>query len=352
MVPMSNLQWCYQVLELKPGASLEEVNQAYKDLVFIWHPDRIPKDNPRLLQKAQEKLKDLNYARDHLRAHCANNPSQNGHTSRRSHPYKPYPRPHDFYQSSNYQSSNYQSSNHNRQATNYQSSNHQSSNSQSPNYQSSNYQSSNYQSSNHQPSNPQAANHQSSSSQSSNRQSSTYQPSSQSHRSSYSSHQTEPIRNPYYQTYAQAQTQTHYEKPPDFQAKSVHASPSQRASQHPDLSGADLSSANLAEKDLSGRNLSGANLSNANLSDAFLHHVNLSGANLQRANLFRANLLQANLRQANLRDCNLIGADLSGADLSGADLSGAQIGYPNRVMVKLTGAILSGTIMPDGTVHE
>jgi len=35
----------------------EAVNQAYKDLAFIWHPDRIPKDNLRLQQKAQEKLR-------------------------------------------------------------------------------------------------------------------------------------------------------------------------------------------------------------------------------------------------------------------------------------------------------
>jgi len=33
------------------------VNQAYKDLAFIWHPDRIPKDNLRLQQKAQEKVR-------------------------------------------------------------------------------------------------------------------------------------------------------------------------------------------------------------------------------------------------------------------------------------------------------
>ncbi|NET10213.1 MAG: J domain-containing protein, partial [Symploca sp. SIO2B6] len=58
---------CYQILEIEPGASLEDINQAYKDLVFIWHPDRIPKDNIRLQQKAQAKLQDLNHARDVLR---------------------------------------------------------------------------------------------------------------------------------------------------------------------------------------------------------------------------------------------------------------------------------------------
>jgi uncharacterized protein YjbI with pentapeptide repeats len=63
-------------------------------------------------------------------------------------------------------------------------------------------------------------------------------------------------------------------------------------------------------------------------------------------------LLGACLINANLRETNLIGADLSGADLSGADLTGAKIGYGDRVMVKLTRTTLTGTILPDGTVHE
>lgn len=65
---MSELERYYRILELEPGATLEEVNQAYKDLVFVWHPDRIPKENHRLQQKAQEKLKAINEARDKLRS--------------------------------------------------------------------------------------------------------------------------------------------------------------------------------------------------------------------------------------------------------------------------------------------
>lgn len=68
VVIMSDLDRYYKVLGLEPGASLDEVNQAYRDLAFIWHPDRIPKDNPRLQQKAQEKLKEINQARDRLRS--------------------------------------------------------------------------------------------------------------------------------------------------------------------------------------------------------------------------------------------------------------------------------------------
>ncbi len=42
---MSDFERYYRVLGLKPGASLEEVNQAYRQLAFQWHPDRLPKDD-------------------------------------------------------------------------------------------------------------------------------------------------------------------------------------------------------------------------------------------------------------------------------------------------------------------
>ncbi|MBD2102934.1 pentapeptide repeat-containing protein [Leptolyngbya sp. FACHB-261] len=239
---MNDLDRCYILLGLEPGASQEEVNQAYKDLAFVWHPDRVPKDNPRLLEKAQEKLKEINWARDQLRAH-------------QKAPVRA--------------------------------------------------------------------------------QAQTAQPKSNSKASARPS-----------------QTYYHYQSPHHHQTSQKAPQPQQQARRHSDLSGADLRGANLKEKDLSGRNLSNADLSNANLSDAFLHNVNLTGANLHGANLFRANLLQARLNNANLQEANLIGADLSGADLSGADLRGACIGSPGRVMVKLTGANLMGTTMPDGSLHQ
>jgi len=71
----SELERYYRILELDPEATLEEINQAYKDLVFVWHPDRLPKDNPRLQHKAQEKLKLLNVARDKLRSSLDKQPT-------------------------------------------------------------------------------------------------------------------------------------------------------------------------------------------------------------------------------------------------------------------------------------
>jgi outer membrane protein assembly factor BamE (lipoprotein component of BamABCDE complex) len=58
----------YRALGLKPGASREEVKRAYRKLVKIWHPDRFFQDADLLQQQALEKIKDINYAYDKLRA--------------------------------------------------------------------------------------------------------------------------------------------------------------------------------------------------------------------------------------------------------------------------------------------
>lgn len=65
---MNKLEEYYKVLELEPGASLEEIQQGYKDLAMVWHPDRFP-NHPRLQQKAHKKLQEINEAHQHLRSH-------------------------------------------------------------------------------------------------------------------------------------------------------------------------------------------------------------------------------------------------------------------------------------------
>ncbi|CCQ65345.1 hypothetical protein CWATWH0402_3474 [Crocosphaera watsonii WH 0402] len=40
---MKEIERYYRVLGLEVGASLEDINEAYRDLAFIWHPDRLPK---------------------------------------------------------------------------------------------------------------------------------------------------------------------------------------------------------------------------------------------------------------------------------------------------------------------
>jgi curved DNA-binding protein CbpA len=58
---------CYGILELEPRVSQEELHQSYKDLAFVWHPDRFM-GNARLQRKAHEKLQQINAAYAQLRS--------------------------------------------------------------------------------------------------------------------------------------------------------------------------------------------------------------------------------------------------------------------------------------------
>lgn len=58
---MKDIKECFDILGLNPGASLDEVKEAYRDLVKVWHPDRFSHDD-KLQHKAQEKLKEINEA--------------------------------------------------------------------------------------------------------------------------------------------------------------------------------------------------------------------------------------------------------------------------------------------------
>ncbi len=60
-----NLQRCLKILELETIGSLQEAKRAYKDLVRVWHPDRF-QSNPRLKQKADQKLRKINLAYKYL----------------------------------------------------------------------------------------------------------------------------------------------------------------------------------------------------------------------------------------------------------------------------------------------
>ncbi len=56
---------CLETLGLTPGAAAHEIKAAYRDLAKVWHPDRFTHE-PRLQQKAQEKLKEINDAYQQL----------------------------------------------------------------------------------------------------------------------------------------------------------------------------------------------------------------------------------------------------------------------------------------------
>jgi DnaJ domain len=72
----------FRALELDPSATLDEIKQAYKDLVMVWHPDRFV-HNVRLRHKAEEKLKQFNQAYDCLKQWCEE-PRQYSTTAPRS----------------------------------------------------------------------------------------------------------------------------------------------------------------------------------------------------------------------------------------------------------------------------
>lgn len=72
---MNNLNQYYEILDLEPGATPNDIKQAYRDLAKVWHPDRFLHD-PRLLQKAQQKLKEINDAYEQLRGSRLNRPAK------------------------------------------------------------------------------------------------------------------------------------------------------------------------------------------------------------------------------------------------------------------------------------
>ena len=52
----------FEILKLKPGASIEDVKRAYKAQVKVWHPDRFPSESPQLQKKAHEMFQKITAA--------------------------------------------------------------------------------------------------------------------------------------------------------------------------------------------------------------------------------------------------------------------------------------------------
>jgi hypothetical protein len=63
---MLEVETHFQLLDLDQTASLDEIKQAYRDLVMVWHPDRFA-HNVRLQHKAEDKLKQFNCAYESLK---------------------------------------------------------------------------------------------------------------------------------------------------------------------------------------------------------------------------------------------------------------------------------------------
>ncbi len=52
----------FEILKIKPGASIEDVKRAYKAQVKVWHPDRFPTESPHLQKKAHEMFQKITAA--------------------------------------------------------------------------------------------------------------------------------------------------------------------------------------------------------------------------------------------------------------------------------------------------
>jgi len=80
---MTTTEECFRTLDLAPGASLEQIKQAYGDLVQIWHPDRF-QHSSRLREKTEERLREINISY----AQLVSTFSRSGYGSN-PHPVKP-----------------------------------------------------------------------------------------------------------------------------------------------------------------------------------------------------------------------------------------------------------------------
>lgn len=65
-----------EILELDHEPGLDEAKQAYKDLVNVWHPDRF-NENPRLRERAEKKLKEVNLAYETVETYLISKETRN-----------------------------------------------------------------------------------------------------------------------------------------------------------------------------------------------------------------------------------------------------------------------------------
>lgn len=76
---MSDLDTYYQLFALKPGASKQDLKQAYKRLAKQWHPDKFAND-PANARIAEEKIKAINVAYELLQTHHVDSNGQASYT--------------------------------------------------------------------------------------------------------------------------------------------------------------------------------------------------------------------------------------------------------------------------------
>lgn len=66
----SNYERCCEVLEVPPGAPMEDIECSFREMIKVWHPDRFL-DNPTLQIRATRKTSEITRAFQWLRRHEA-----------------------------------------------------------------------------------------------------------------------------------------------------------------------------------------------------------------------------------------------------------------------------------------
>lgn len=62
------IEKCFEILEVDKDSSSEKIKEAYRDIINVWHPDRFS-GNPRLKEKAEGKVKEINEAYEILQSY-------------------------------------------------------------------------------------------------------------------------------------------------------------------------------------------------------------------------------------------------------------------------------------------
>ena len=56
----------YEVLQVRPAASEEEITAAYRRLTLLYHPDKVANLAPEFTELAERRMKEINAARAQL----------------------------------------------------------------------------------------------------------------------------------------------------------------------------------------------------------------------------------------------------------------------------------------------
>lgn len=64
----ADVRSAHEVLEIRIGATKEEIISAYREMVRSYHPDKVAQHSPKIAQLAEEKMKEINRAYETLKA--------------------------------------------------------------------------------------------------------------------------------------------------------------------------------------------------------------------------------------------------------------------------------------------